>query len=80
MRVKGTVKWFNKKSGYGFLVPNDESLKQDIFVHITTLQKSGLLALIEGQQVEFDMIEGRGGKMAADNVEATEMVQEPEAV
>ena len=75
MRVKGTVKWFNKKSGYGFLIPVDESLKQDVFVHITTLQSNGIQSITEGQELEFDMVEGRGGKMAADNVSLVEKAE-----
>ncbi len=74
MRVKGTVKWFNKKSGYGFLIPVEESLKQDVFVHITTLQSNGIQTITEGQELEFDMVEGRGGKMAADNITLVENV------
>jgi CspA family cold shock protein len=48
----GIVKWFNKTKGYGFIVPKEGG--EDVFVHITTLEKSGLRRLEEGQEVEFE--------------------------
>ena len=44
--LKGTVKWFNTKKGYGFIQP--ESGEKDIFVHVTQLEKSGLRRLFDG--------------------------------
>ena len=64
--AKGTVKWFDAKKGYGFIVPDDGS--DDAFVHISALQQAGLSSLDEGQKVEFDLARGRNGKMAAQNI------------
>ena len=48
----GTVKWFNTKKGYGFIAPEGGS--NDVFVHISALEKAGLQALDEGQKVEYE--------------------------
>ncbi len=60
MAQRGTVKWFNDKKGFGFIVPDEGG--DDVFVHITAVQKSGLQGLIEGQKVEFELIDSRDGK------------------
>jgi len=62
----GTVKWFNSAKGFGFIELEDGS--KDAFVHITALEKAGLSTLNEGQRVTFDLIPGRDGKMAAENL------------
>ena len=59
----GTVKWFNSANGYGFITPDNGG--DDCFVHVTAIQESGLKQLIEDQRVEFDMQEGRNGRMVA---------------
>lgn len=64
--AKGTVKWFDSKKGYGFIMPDDGSA--DAFVHISALEQAGLSGLDEGQKVEFDLARGRNGKMAAQNI------------
>ncbi len=58
---KGTVKWFNNQKGYGFI--SNESGK-DIFVHYSGLNMEGFKTLDEGQEVEFDIIEGTKGPQA----------------
>ena len=63
---KGTVKWFNPTKGYGFIQPEDGS--GDAFVHISAVERSGLSGLDEGQQVEFELVTGRNGKPAAENL------------
>ena len=64
---KGTVKWFDKKKGYGFIAPSDGS--KDVFVHITALQRSNLETLDEGAEVGFDLDDGQNGKVSAINIE-----------
>ena len=62
---KGTVKWFNNKKGYGFI--QDESGK-DIFVHYTWLNMPGFKSLEEGNEVEFDIVQGEKGPQASNVV------------
>lgn len=64
--AKGTVKWFNATKGYGFIEPEDGS--KDAFVHISAVERSGLSGLNDGQKVTFDLVSGRDGKMAAENL------------
>lgn len=60
--MKGTVKWFNAKKGFGFI--SDESGK-DVFVHYSALNMDGFKVLEENEEVEFDVIEGEKGSQAA---------------
>ncbi len=62
----GSVKWFNPVKGYGFIQPSDGS--QDVFVHISAVERAGLTSLREGQKVEFDLVPGRNGKSSAENL------------
>ena len=64
----GTVKFFNETKGYGFIVPDDGST--DAFVHISAVQRAGLTTLREGQKVSYDLVPGRNGKSAAENLVA----------
>lgn len=64
----GTVKWFNVTKGYGFIEPEEGG--KDVFVHITAVQRSGLEGLNDGQKVEYEMEEGRNGKLAASDLKA----------
>jgi CspA family cold shock protein len=58
----GTVKWFNPERGYGFItLSNGET---DVFVHVSTLERSGLMGLGEGQPVVVDVVAGRKGPEA----------------
>ena len=58
----GTVKWFNKTKGFGFIIPDDGD--KDVFVHITAVAESGLNELVEGQKVSFESIEEAKGLKA----------------
>ena len=61
----GTVKWFNSTKGYGFIQP--ESGGQDVFVHVSAVEKAGLRGLNEGQKVSYEEQKERG-KTAAVNL------------
>lgn len=63
-RVNGTVKWFSKEKGYGFLTQEGGP---DVFVHHASIQGSGFKMLYEGERVEFDIIEEPKG-LKAQNV------------
>ena len=60
--MKGTVKWFNAKKGFGFI--SDEE-GNDVFVHFSALQIDGFKVLDEGDEVEFEVIDGEKGPQAA---------------
>ncbi|MBM84744.1 MAG: cold-shock protein [Rhodospirillaceae bacterium] len=65
----GKVKWFNHAKGYGFIQPDEGG--NDVFVHITALHKSGIQGLNEGDGVSYDLVDGRDGRSAADNLSLT---------
>ena len=60
--MKGTVKWFNGKKGFGFI--SDEE-GNDVFVHFSALQMDGFKVLDEGDEVEFEVVNGEKGPQAA---------------
>lgn len=62
-RETGTVKWFNKTKGYGFIVDGEG---RDIFVHYSAIKVDGFKTLEEGQQVEFTVGETEKGRQAQD--------------
>ena len=66
--ANGKVKWFNATKGFGFIEPEDGT--QDVFVHITAVQKSGLDGLAENQAVSYELETGRNGKTSAVNLQA----------
>ena len=59
---QGTVKWFNAKKGFVFI--SDEE-GNDVFVHFSALQMDGFKVLDEGDEVEFEVIDGEKGPQAA---------------
>jgi CspA family cold shock protein len=63
----GTVKWFNKVKGFGFIQP--DSGGKDVFVHISAVERAGLDGLNEGQKITYDVVNERG-KDAAANLKA----------
>jgi len=67
---EGTVKWFNTQKGYGFINPEEEG--NDVFVHITAVQNSGLNELNEWQRVSYELAEQRNGRVAAVNLSLVE--------
>lgn len=60
----GTVKWFNSTKGYGFIQPATGG--EDVFVHISAVERAGLVSLREGQIVSYEITSERGAQ--ADNV------------
>lgn len=59
---KGTVKWFNKEKGFGFITAEDG---KDYFVHFSAINEEGFKVLVEGQNVTFDVSEGAKGPVAS---------------
>ncbi|HEV7258093.1 MAG TPA: cold-shock protein [Bosea sp. (in: a-proteobacteria)] len=65
----GTVKWFNSTKGFGFIQPDDGG--QDVFVHISAVERAGMRDLREGQKISFELTQDkRSGKMSADQLRA----------
>src|SRR5205085_7279047 len=61
----GTVKWFNATKGFGFIQPDDGG--QDVFVHISAVERAGLGTLREGQKISYEIVaDRRSGKSATD--------------
>jgi CspA family cold shock protein len=58
----GKVKWFNSEKGYGFIQTEGGN---DVFVHFSAIQGDGFKTLEEGQEVEFEIVEGNRGPQAA---------------
>ena len=75
-RHSGTVKWFDNRKGYGFIQRDD--VGDDVFVHFREIQGEGFKTLLEGQKVEFDLIERDKG-FAAENVAPVEQSIEQSA-
>ena len=65
----GKVKWYNPNKGYGFITPEDES--KDVFVHSSTLEKSSIRVLIEGQKVSYNIAVNKG-RTSAVNIKTIE--------
>ncbi|MBN1873675.1 MAG: cold shock domain-containing protein [Anaerolineae bacterium] len=61
-RVKGTVKWFNERKGFGFI--ERASGAKDVFVHYSDITGEGFRTLVEGEEVEFSITEGERGPKA----------------
>jgi CspA family cold shock protein len=63
----GTVKWFNSTKGFGFIQPDNGG--QDVFVHISAVERAGLASLVEGQKINFEVQQDRRtGKSGAENL------------
>lgn len=67
MASNGTVKFFNHTKGYGFIAPEDGG--KDIFVHISSVERSGLTGLADNQKVTYELRSGRDGRESADNIQ-----------
>ena len=65
----GSVKWFNATKGFGFIQPDDGG--QDVFVHISAVERAGLRDLRDGQKISYEIVQDkRSGKSSADNLRA----------
>ena len=65
----GTVKWFNGQKGFGFIQPDDGG--NDVFVHISAVERAGMSSLNEGQKVSFELEQDRkSGKMSAGQLQS----------
>lgn len=65
----GTVKWFNTMKGYGFIAPDDGG--QDVFVHISAVERAGMTELRDGQKISYELTADRkSGKKSADQLKA----------
>ncbi|PKQ08141.1 MAG: cold-shock protein [Alphaproteobacteria bacterium HGW-Alphaproteobacteria-11] len=64
--ASGVVKWFNATKGYGFIAPADGG--KDVFVHISAVEQAGQKTLQEGQQIQYELVEGRNGRSSAENL------------
>ncbi len=60
--MQGKVKWFSAEKGYGFIEREDGG---DVFVHFSAIQEDGFKNLTEGQEVEFEIVDGPRGPQAA---------------
>ena len=63
--MQGKVKWFNAEKGFGFI---ESAEGGDVFVHFSAIQSDGFKTLDEGQDVEFDVVQGARGPQAANVV------------
>jgi CspA family cold shock protein len=63
----GTVKWFNTTKGFGFIAPEDGG--KDVFVHISSVERSGLTGLADNQKVTYELRAGRDGRESADDIQ-----------
>ena len=74
---KGTVKFFNGQKGFGFI--QQETGGEDVFVHISAVERAGLEGLAEGQELEFNLVD-RGGKISAQDLQVVgEVIAAPQA-
>ena len=62
--AKGTVLWFNRHKGYGFIEPDGGG--DDIFVHISAVQAAGYDNLVEGARISYEVVSARGRRVAED--------------
>jgi CspA family cold shock protein len=60
--ARGTVKWFNDKKGFGFIV--DPEVSGDIFVHFSAIQTKGFRTLKEGEEVDYELYQDEKGSRA----------------
>jgi len=67
MAITGTVKFFNSDKGYGFIQPDDGG--NDAFVHISAVERAGMISLRQDQKVQYELETGRNGRVSAINLQ-----------
>ncbi|MCP3728857.1 cold-shock protein [Sphingomonas sp. MG17] len=70
MSITGTVKFFNADKGYGFIAPDNGG--GDAFVHISAVERAGMITLNQDQRVSYELEQDKRGKMAAVNLQAAD--------
>ena len=70
MATTGTVKFFNADKGYGFIAP--ENGGNDAFVHISAVERAGMVTLNQNQRVTYELEEDRRGKVSAVNLSSAD--------
>jgi CspA family cold shock protein len=60
------VKWFNPTKGFGFVEP--EGGGNDVFVHISAVERAGISTLNEGDRIEYELVKGQNGKSSAEDL------------
>ena len=73
-QYRGKVMWFNNAKGYGFLGSEGQP---DVFCHFSSIQDEGYKSLSEGEEVEFDIVEGEKGRPQADRVTRLSKASQP---
>jgi CspA family cold shock protein len=68
--ITGTVKFFDSTKGFGFITPDEGG--KDAFVHISAVERAGMVTLKDNQRVGYELEEDRRGKMAAVNLQPAE--------
>jgi len=68
MAITGTVKFFNNDKGYGFISPEDGG--NDAFVHISAVERAGMVTLQQDQRVQYELETGRNGRVSAINLQS----------
>ena len=66
----GTVKWFNTTKGFGFIEP--EGGGNDVFVHISAVERAGMTSLADNQKINYELVEGRDGRQMAGDLSSAE--------
>ncbi|NKX75313.1 cold-shock protein [Rhodobacteraceae bacterium R_SAG3] len=64
--ANGTVKWFNSTKGFGFIQTEDGT--QDVFLHVSAVERAGINRIDDGQKVTYDLETGRDGRTSASNL------------
>ena len=73
----GSVKWFNQRKGFGFIMPDEGG--SDVFVHVTAVQAAGLDTLADGQRIVYELGQGKDGREIAANLKPLDAAADQDA-